>query len=219
MSPMDNNMSPMMDNNMMGDEQNYPMEDNMMSDEQMSNFEDDNNEQMPSSFDSNFDAGVEADEETDPKKYIQQLTGKLSQTLNSYNNENGEPDTELGKYVLGMLVKQGTKGMDDKDRKEIIKKINTNNTEDDEDFDDETSEQDDNIDENPEMSDDMVDNPDNMQMESKIIKCTKKQIFENFGLTMDNETPKTKTPDTKITKDTIKNRRTRPFEAPKKFKI
>ena len=69
------------------------------------------------------------------------------------------------------------------------------------------------------MYDDMVDNSDDMQMESKVIKCTKKQIFENFGLTMDNETKKTKTPDTKITKDTVKNRRTRPFEAPKKFKI
>ena len=53
--------------------------------------------QMPTDFDSNFDAGVEADEETDPKRFIQQLTGKLSQSLNSYNNENGEPDTELGK--------------------------------------------------------------------------------------------------------------------------
>ena len=86
------------------------------------------NQNMDSEFDTNFDAGVEADEETDPKKYIQQLTGKLSQTLNTYNNENGEPDTELGKYVLGMLVKQGTKGMNEKDRKEIIKKINTNDS-------------------------------------------------------------------------------------------
>lgn len=32
-----------------------------------------------SEFDTNFDAGVEADEDEDPKKYIQQLTGKLSQ--------------------------------------------------------------------------------------------------------------------------------------------
>ena len=71
-----------------------------------------NGSDIGSDFDTNFDAGVEADEDTDPKKYIQQLTGKLSQTLNTYNNENGEPDTELGKYVLGMLVKQGTKGMD-----------------------------------------------------------------------------------------------------------
>ena len=73
-------------------------------------------EQLPSDFNTNFDAGVEADEETDPKKFIQQLTGKLSQSLNSYNNENGEPDVELGKYVLGMLIQQGTKGMDEKDK-------------------------------------------------------------------------------------------------------
>ena len=99
------------------------------SDEEMPNNDKTNdNEKLPSEFDSNFDAGVEADEETDPKKYIQQLTGKLSQSLNSYNNENEEPDTELGKYVLGMLIKQGTKGMDEKERKEIIKKINTNDS-------------------------------------------------------------------------------------------
>ena len=45
-----------------------------------------------SEFDTNFDAGVEADEDEDPKKYIQQLTGKLSQELGKYNNELGEPD-------------------------------------------------------------------------------------------------------------------------------
>jgi hypothetical protein len=61
---------------------------------------------------------------------------------------------------------------------------------------------------------------DNVQMESKIIKCTKKQIFESFGLSMndDNVTPSEQEPDTKITADTKKNRRTKPFEAPKKFK-
>jgi hypothetical protein len=145
---------------------------------------------------------VEADEETDPKKYIQQLTGKLSQTLNSYNNENGEPDTELGKYVLGMLVKQGTKGMDEKDRKEIIKKINTQNTEE--------------VDDTDEYSDENMDT----QMESKMIKCTKKQIFENFGINMDdNNLSLTKNDvDTRIKSDTIKNKKTKPFEAPKKFK-
>lgn len=175
----------------------------------------DGENKMPSDFDSNFDAGVEADEETDPKRFIQQLTGKLSQSLNSYNNENGEPDTELGKYVLGMLVKQGVKGMDEKDRKEIIKKINTSDTEEDLDdvdneIDDETSENSDEM--NPEMGD--------MQMESKTIRFTKKQIFESFGLPMNDEgeTPKIKEPDTKIASDTKKNRRTKPFEAPKKFK-
>jgi hypothetical protein len=171
-------------------------------------------EQMPSDFDSNFDAGVEADEETDPKRFIQQLTGKLSQSLNSYNNENGEPDTELGKYVLGMLVKQGVKGMDETDKKEIIKKINTSEEDIDdmgEDVDAEMPEED---------VEGMEPEMDNVQMESKIIKCTKKQIFESFGLSMndDNVTPSEQEPDTKITADTKKNRRTKPFEAPKKFK-
>ena len=162
------------------------------------------NENLPSEFDSNFDAGVEADEETDPKKYIQQLTGKLSQTLNSYNNENGEPDTELGKYVLGMLVKQGTKGMDEKDRKEIIKKINTNNSEINDDIPEE----------------DTSNEGDDVQMESKIFNFTKKQIFESFGIATDDNKKENikKEPDTKIASDTKKNRRTKPFEAPKKFK-
>lgn len=194
-------------------------EEDMMGDD-MSNEMNGDDTQMPSEFDSNFDAGVEADEETDPKRFIQQLTGKLSQSLNSYNNENGEPDTELGKYVLGMLVKQGVKGMDEKEKKEIIKKINTSDTEEDlddmgEDMADEMPDENlDNMDQdmNPEM--------DNMQMESKTIRCTKKQIFESFGLSMndENNTPITKEPDTKITADTKKNRRTKPFEAPKKFK-
>lgn len=168
--------------------------------------------EMPSSFDTNFDAGVEADEETDPKKYIQQLTGKLSQTLNTYNNENGEPDTELGKYVLGMLIKQGTKGMDGKEKKELIKKINTDND----------SLNDEMPDENVKPEDENQDgmNGEEIQKESKVIKCTKKQIFEGFGLTTSDEISnhQKKESDAKIAKDTLRNRKTRPFEAPKKFK-
>lgn len=170
-------------------------------------------EGMPSDFDTNFDAGVEADEETDPKTYIQQLTGKLSQSLNSYNNENGEPDTELGKYVLGMLVKQGTKGMDDKDRKEIIKKINTSNSEGDEMPDDNMPEEDGAEPQNDEMMDD-----NQPQMESKTFNFTKKQIFENFGIAMDNNACQVKTPDTNITPDVTNSRRSLPFKAPSKFK-
>ena len=78
-----------------------------------------------SEFDTNFDAGVEADEDTDPKKYIQQLTGKLSQTISNYNNENGGEDEELNKYVANMIVAQVAKNMEEVDKKEIIKKINT----------------------------------------------------------------------------------------------
>lgn len=207
----------------MGDANMSPMEDEVPNNEEMPDeMTGDNN--MPSDFDSNFDAGVEADEETDPKRFIQQLTGKLSQSLNSYNNENGEPDTELGKYVLGMLVKQGIKGMDEKDKKEIIKKINTEDTEvASDDMGDDIPEDMDNSDnmsgnDMPDMSDDMS---DDMQNESKIIKCTKKQIFESFGIPMSYENEvmtANQQPDTKITPDTKKNRRTRPFEAPTKFK-
>jgi hypothetical protein len=42
-----------------------------------------------------FDAGVEADEETDPKKFIEQLSGKLGQSLRQYTKEQGQPDFEL----------------------------------------------------------------------------------------------------------------------------
>lgn len=169
-----------------------------------------NGSDMGSDFDTNFDAGVEADEDTDPKKYIQQLTGKLSQTLNTYNNENGEPDTELGKYVLGMLVKQGTKGMNEKDKKEIIKKINMDNSD---------NEETELSDENEMPEEDMEQNPsDEMQMESKTIRCTKKQIFESFGIAINDTDVIEKDIDTSITKDVVKNRRTRPFEAPKKFR-
>lgn len=194
-------MTPPMDSSMdMMDDANMPDESMMNPDEQ-----------AQSDFDTNFDAGVEADEDTDPKKYIQQLTGKLSQTLNTYNNEIGEPDVELGKYVLGMLVKQGTKGMGEDDKKEIIKKINTSNPNNEESMSE------------PEMGDEteMMDEPasdDNVQMESKSFKFTKKQIFENFGIAIDDSDKNKKKSDDKIQSKTVKNRRTRPFEAPRKFK-
>ena len=101
------------------------------------NIPDGNNGQ--SEFDTNFDAGVEADEDSDPKKYIQQLTGKLSQSLSTYNNENGD-DAELSKYVGKMIVKQAAKGIDDAGKKDLIKTINTTSSDesenDDEDLDD-----------------------------------------------------------------------------------
>ena len=80
-------------------------------------------EQMPNQFDTNFDAGVEADEEQDPKKYIQQLTGKLSQTLQKYTDNNGQPDVDLNKYVAGMITKQAMKGLSEEDADEIIDKV------------------------------------------------------------------------------------------------
>lgn len=84
----------------------------------------DGGQEMDNQFDSNFDAGVEADEETDPKRYIQQLTGKLSQSLNSFNNEQG-PDAGLSKYVASMIIAAACKNLDEKAKKELIEKINT----------------------------------------------------------------------------------------------
>ena len=74
-------------------------------------------------FDTNFDPGVEADEEQDPKKFIQQLTGKLSQSLRKYNENNGQPDVDLNKYVAGMITKQAMEGLSQDDADEIIDKI------------------------------------------------------------------------------------------------
>lgn len=86
---------------------------------------------MENQFDTNFDAGVEADEETDPKHYIQQLTGKLSQSLNSFNSEQG-PDAGLSKYVASMIISAACKNLDEKAKKELIEKINNASSDDEE---------------------------------------------------------------------------------------
>lgn len=100
--PMGDNASPMDDGQM-------PMDDN----------EGDNS----NPYDTNFDAGIDTDENDDPKRYIQQLTGKLSQSLRKYQQEQPTPDADLDKYVAGMILKQTTDGLDDKDVDEILGKI------------------------------------------------------------------------------------------------
>ena len=55
---------------------------------------------------------------------IQQLTGKLSQSLNSFNDEQGA-DAGLNKYVASMIAVAACKYLDEKDKKEIIDKINS----------------------------------------------------------------------------------------------
>ena len=150
-----------------------------------------------SEFDTNFDAGVEADEDEDPKKYIQQLTGKLSQELGKYNNELDEPDVELSKYVGGMITKQVAKYLDDSGKKELIKKIKTTDSS------DESGgiPMDDNIEENPEA--------ENMPMESySLSKKNLAKIFESFNddNTRKNETKKVNLKVTKTNK---------PFTSPK----
>lgn len=74
-------------------------------------------------YGADFDAGVEADEATDPKNYIQQLTGKLSQSLRKYQKEQATPDADLSKYVAGMIVKQAIDGLSQDDVTEILNKV------------------------------------------------------------------------------------------------
>lgn len=73
-----------------------------------------------------FDAGVEADEDTDPKKYIEQLTGKLAQVMRKYNDSNERPDLDTEKYVINMILSAShTDMMDEEDKKDIVEKIKT----------------------------------------------------------------------------------------------
>lgn len=81
-------------------------------------------EAQGSEFDTNFDAGVDTDENDDPKKFIQQLTGKLSQSLRKYNQNLPKPDQDLCKYVAGMILKQTTDGLTGDEKQEIIDKVN-----------------------------------------------------------------------------------------------
>jgi hypothetical protein len=78
--------------------------------------------------------GPEGEEGNDPKKDIQKATGKLSQDLRTYNDQQDKPDTELNKYVAGMIVKQAAKGMTDSDKKSVINKMNSTGDDSDEDM-------------------------------------------------------------------------------------
>lgn len=88
-----------------------------------------------------FDAGVEADEDTEPEKYIEQLSGKLGQSLRQYTEDNGQPDFELEKFAINSVISAThTAEMDEEDQKDIINKVKTSGNKDDEEtFDSEKS--------------------------------------------------------------------------------
>jgi len=71
-----------------------------------------------------FEAGVEADETEDPKQYIQQLAGKIGQSLRKYEKDIGDPDFELEKFVVNSVLSATNTGeMDSEDQKDIITKV------------------------------------------------------------------------------------------------
>lgn len=171
-------------------------------------------EQNP--FGADFDAGIDADEDTDPEKYIQQLTGKLTQVLRDYD-ENAQGNTDLDKYVLGMIIKQCVKGLDEEGRRDMIKKIKETplpgeeNTEDEMDSMNPGAENGEGDEPNP------MDTPEpNEQMppvnEKKNIRMTKKQAMKIFESLNDDEpqdrTERAFSPQVKV------NNRTKPFVAP-----
>ncbi len=70
-----------------------------------------------------FDAGVEADDKTDPKKYIQQLSGKLGNELRKFTKNQGT-DLELEKFAINsVLSATHTSEMDSNDQTDIINKV------------------------------------------------------------------------------------------------
>jgi len=139
-------------------------------------------------FDTNFDAGVEADEETDPKHYIQQLTGKLSQSLNSFNSEQG-PDAGLSKYVASMIISAACKNLDEKAKKELIEKINSASS-DEEDMGDEEMPDDSGAPEDMGGDEAPMGNGQEMQQQQPMMEkvLTKKELLElAFGLNGSDE--------------------------------
>lgn len=129
-------------------------------------------------FDADFDAGVEADENNDPKRYIQQLAGKLSQSLRKYNEGLPNPDTDLNKYVAGMANDAAVEGLNPDDVEEIISKIKSDENSDNNQEVPQTN--DENV---PPMGDnqDMNQMPDVPQMENKKTK----KITENIESCID----------------------------------
>ena len=171
--PMDN-QPPMMDDE--GDD--FPQLDTNMGDAQ-------GNGENP--FDTNFDAGVEANEETDPKKYIQQLTGKLSQSLRSYNENLPQPDADLDKYVAGMIVKQAIEGLSPEDTNDILNKIKGDETEEvPEQPQSDMPQQD--MNQQPPMDNNELNNDNNMEMGESVAKSYKDKLDEIFNQVMqDND--------------------------------
>ena len=67
------------------------------------------------------------DVENDEKKEIESITGKIGQALREYDKTKGVDDT-LSKYVLNSILSAiNTNDISDEVKKDIIKKIDTNN--------------------------------------------------------------------------------------------
>ena len=83
--------------------------------EQDNSINDDMNDELQNNSDG---MNLDNPNSSSPKNEIQKVTGKLSQLLNDFNNEND--DSELNKYVLKMIVKQAVKGLNQDDKDDVL---------------------------------------------------------------------------------------------------
>jgi len=134
-----------------------------------------------------FDAGVEADEDEDPKKFLEQLAGKMGTELRKYSKKLGNPDFDLEKYIINSVISAThTAEMDEEDRKDIINKINDSGDDEDNQEKDLSSEEipDDNDsseempDEDSEPKDEMSENDKYFEPDSRFAYDETKSVWE-----------------------------------------
>ena len=132
-----------------------------------------------SGYDLILDDGADflADEDEDPKHFIQQLTGKLSQSLNSYEDKD---DEGLYKYVGKMINRQVAKNLDDKGKKEMIRAIKSVETDSDDDLDNDL--------ESDEYDDEQMNQEEMSESRNGFSKRQLKKLCEEFGV-VDNSKP------------------------------
>lgn len=142
-------------------------------------------EPMPDAPDMDNDGGDGDD--NSPKKTIQQLAGELSQELTQYNDAQDTPDTELNKYVMNMLAKQAGKALTPKDKRQVIKKLESTD-EDVEDMPDDSPEQDgdDDMGMNESRLNRIIDEVLNSTLSPRKKEDRKKEEISNKGVTYDN---------------------------------
>lgn len=140
-------------------------------------------EPMPDTPDMDNDGG----DDNSPKKTIQQLAGELSQELTQYNDAQDTPDTELNKYVMNMLAKQAGKALTPKDKRQVIKKLESTD-EDVEDMPDDSPEQDgdDDMGMNESRLNRIIDEVLNSTLSPRKKEDRKKEEISNKGVTYDN---------------------------------
>lgn len=170
-----------------------------------------------------FDANVDADENSDPKHFIQQLAGKLGQSLRKYNKDLNQPDYELEKFAINSVISATHTGqMDTDDQNDIIKQIkksgqNTGNDIDvNVDVDGKSVDSEENSDGNGSESDNSISNEEDFNFgESLEIKLKKRIFVENLNNEDMNEPQIQPKPIIKPSEEPIKiPRRKKPWVVP-----